>query len=46
MVDDKKNGKSYYYRVRGYVKDVKDGKTRYVFTNSAKVLVEMSEKED
>ncbi|MBO5994214.1 MAG: hypothetical protein J6Q41_01725 [Firmicutes bacterium] len=42
MVDDKKNGKSYYYRVRGYVKDG----SRYVFTKSARVLVEMSEPED
>ncbi len=41
-IKDKKNGKSYYYKVRGYVKD---GNGKYVYTKSAKVLVTMSDPE-
>ncbi|MBR6472420.1 MAG: hypothetical protein IKS99_01655 [Firmicutes bacterium] len=42
-VDDKQNGKSYYYKVRGYVKD-KSGKR--VYTKPAKVTITMSKPEE
>ena len=41
-IDDKENGKSYYYRVRGYLSDGK----KSVYTKTAKVLITMSDPDE
>ena len=43
MIDDKKNGKSYWYKVRGYIKS---STGKYCYTKSAKVLVTMSDPDE